>query len=107
MKAPSRDPSCLAVRHQVLERSVEALTLSNRRYQALFELAPVGYLLLSPGGHVEEVAANPKALLLLQLDHAKVIRSLFLLADCRVHRVADDDVGVNDALATDLGPVVV
>jgi diguanylate cyclase (GGDEF)-like protein/PAS domain S-box-containing protein len=47
-------PPTLATQSENLLRLHGALTLSNRKYKTLFELAPVGYLYLSPAGQVQE-----------------------------------------------------
>jgi|GEM_PF-5061077 len=66
--------------HQIeLEIQNEELVSANRdldalrsKFQALYESAPVGYLTLSTSGHV--VDCNAKALEMLGLDHASVLK---------------------------------
>ncbi len=66
--------------HQIeLELQNDELVTTNReldalraKYQALYESAPIGYLTLSPAGHVLD--CNAKALQMLGLDYAAVLK---------------------------------
>jgi len=89
-KHPPRGPdSGDAMPHAELLRLHEALHLSNLKYKNLFELAPVGYLFLSPSGQVQDanVAAaslfgQPRAL----LTRAHVPVFIRVHRDPRAHR---------------------
>ncbi len=59
-----REPArSLAAQNAELRRLHEALALSSAKYRNLFELAPVGYLYLSPDGQVQEANLAAAALL--------------------------------------------
>ena len=60
-----------------LQRSNSALEQARDRYQRLYDLAPVGYFSLDPGGHITEVNAAGRALL--GLKREQLLGRRFLL----------------------------
>ncbi|WP_161880330.1 sensor histidine kinase [Deinococcus alpinitundrae] len=67
----------LTLQNEELQRSNSELEQARDRYRRLYDLAPVGYFSLDPGGHITEVNAAGRALL--GLGREQLLGRRFLL----------------------------